>query len=1024
MGDRIRRFTAAIARMTKPISSALILDTKLGNINSYLTSLVAEGFQAVLGERVVVSDYHRCIRDAEQFRPDLVLCFDGQEANDLMIAKLRKLAPRMVLWLTEDPYERTANAKRIAPFDLVFTNDAGSVSFYRDPRVRHLPLAASPFLHDLPVLEDESSYLYDVFFAGVAWPNRVRFLRELRPLVADLRVRMVLPHNEALRPPNVGAPAFEVDQRICNRDIAFLQNRSRIVLYLDRDFSASGNHPRSATPGPRLFETALSGAFQLAHGIAPGVSDYFTPGRDVAVFSDSGDCARKIRHYLAAANERRSMAVAAQTRARRDHLYEHRAREIVRALGELPLAPRPAVQPKRPTTVLYVAHNSVGRQPFGGTELHLTHVRRTLPHRFRSLAYYPDHAVAGATRLVLSRTGRDGSPVDKFVTIDAPFDPLAVSDPEREQAFARILEQEQIDVVHFLHLMNHPPSLIEVARRHGARTVVTLPDYFVVCPRFTLLDAENQFCWKGMPPLASCDIDLKRADRIEFGSQARRRAAYASFLGLADVLTCLSGSQAEILREAYPHLDSRIEVIPWGIDRVPFDEILDRRPLPGARLTVAAIGNFTRAKGAEQLIYLLNYFRDDLRVRFLILGRVDAPYDDILRQLDIPNLQVVGAYEAADLPRILGHVDVGLFGSVWAETFVLALSEAWAAGVVPIATDIGALGERVKNEVNGLKVPAASPGHLAHALERLLRDRALLNRLREGVLNTPIPTVEQSTDRYVKVYDRLLEERGDVRADVTPDQARSFHVIPSSVVRVANRWGWTGDAMPHVPVKALASKRREANGPMLSARLSAWTGEALAATIEVDPPNIHGDEMLNGSVKGPAWLVETGRVRAVKIFGTDAAFSNWHAVGCVAEDEAAGFSDWFLTEGSDPQLISQALDFDWGDFDGILVSMAAQAEEGLAGGQVFFSGAHSQAFSERLSLRFVVNCDGCVHRYMIRPHRSETLRVFSSIQRLRFDPLDVRGSFYVEKIVLFADRPRLRAAAFMGAPGRNPSGGD
>jgi glycosyltransferase involved in cell wall biosynthesis len=67
-----------------------------------------------------------------------------------------------------------------------------------------------------------------------------------------------------------------------------------------------------------------------------------------------------------------------------------------------------------------------------------------------------------------------------------------------------------------------------------------------------------------------------------------------------------------------------------------------------------------------------------------------------------------------------------------AEGFGLVLIEAMAAGIPVVATDVPGIRDVVKNELTGLLVPPAQPQKLADAINRLINDPLLRNRLIEA----------------------------------------------------------------------------------------------------------------------------------------------------------------------------------------------------------------------------------------------------------------------------------------------------
>src|SRR5206468_3958174 len=226
----------------------------------------------------------------------------------------------------------------------------------------------------------------------------------------------------------------------------------------------------------------------------PEMDAYFQRDREIAYFRTADECIERIHYYLAHSAERRTIARAAQQRVEREHLYAHRAAvmvEQIRALPPRPVTTRPVrATTSRPATVLYVLHNIAGKPPYGGAELHTQDTMESLSSRFTPAVYYPDMVVPHAGRMILRRKGHN-----RTIEFPAPLNPHRFDDPQREQAFAEILEREGVDLVHFMHFLRHPFSLIEVARRQGVPSVVTLHDYFAVCPRFNLLDADLRFCW-------------------------------------------------------------------------------------------------------------------------------------------------------------------------------------------------------------------------------------------------------------------------------------------------------------------------------------------------------------------------------------------------------------------------------------------------------------------------------------------------------------------------------------------------
>lgn len=86
-----------------------------------------------------------------------------------------------------------------------------------------------------------------------------------------------------------------------------------------------------------------------------------------------------------------------------------------------------------------------------------------------------------------------------------------------------------------------------------------------------------------------------------------------------------------------------------------------------------------------------------------------------------------GHYEG-DMEELVASLDIYAFPSLW-EGLPYALLEAMRAGCAIVSTDVGGIAEAVTDGLNGLLVPPGSPDRMAEALERLVSDAALRERL-------------------------------------------------------------------------------------------------------------------------------------------------------------------------------------------------------------------------------------------------------------------------------------------------------
>jgi len=93
------------------------------------------------------------------------------------------------------------------------------------------------------------------------------------------------------------------------------------------------------------------------------------------------------------------------------------------------------------------------------------------------------------------------------------------------------------------------------------------------------------------------------------------------------------------------------------------------------------------------------------------------------------------------------------------EGFGLAVTEAWEMKKPVVASDVPAINEHLINEVNGLSVPPGDPASLARAIERILKDPDLRQKITKGGLNTLEKLKSQETqNQWLDFYKSFIKK--------------------------------------------------------------------------------------------------------------------------------------------------------------------------------------------------------------------------------------------------------------------------
>jgi glycosyltransferase involved in cell wall biosynthesis len=211
----------------------------------------------------------------------------------------------------------------------------------------------------------------------------------------------------------------------------------------------------------------------------------------------------------------------------------------------------------------------------------------------------------------------------------------------------------------------------------------------------------------------------------------------ATSFRVADFCFMLNRYDAEIVRGRLGVAAERVKLVPNGIPDefigLPF-EPLGEDEVPG----VAFVGSYLERKGIKYGVPALNaVMRRNQELRAIFLG-TGCSVDRVLSDFSLEvrdRVRVVPSFAKLDLPGLLRGYHIMLFPSL-SEGFPLALPEAMACGLAPIATDIPGPTEVVHHEENGLLVKAGDQLQLEQAIERLLSNMSELEQLRVNAHRT------------------------------------------------------------------------------------------------------------------------------------------------------------------------------------------------------------------------------------------------------------------------------------------------
>jgi glycosyltransferase involved in cell wall biosynthesis len=323
-----------------------------------------------------------------------------------------------------------------------------------------------------------------------------------------------------------------------------------------------------------------------------------------------------------------------------------------------------------------------------------------------------------------------------------------------------LVRETRPDVAH-VHNVYHQlsPSVLPVLARHGVPVVLTMHDYKLFCPAYTMYanGAPCERCKGGAfynAALQGC-VKSSRAASVLCATEAYLHSA----LGLyrKHVRTFIAPSAFLAAKAVEFGMDaSRIEVIPNFVDVPDFVGEPERRH-------VLYTGRLERVKGVHTLIDAFARSTGGRATELVIAGDGEdrASLEAHARRTGA-NVRFTGHVGPEEVRWLLDDALFTVAPSEWYENAPLSVMEAASHGRACVVSHMGGLPELVRHGETGIVFRAGDVTALVNAIDGLLADpeRArAMGRNARAFMQERFSS-EQHYERLMALYERVIPAKG------------------------------------------------------------------------------------------------------------------------------------------------------------------------------------------------------------------------------------------------------------------------
>jgi glycosyltransferase involved in cell wall biosynthesis len=382
-----------------------------------------------------------------------------------------------------------------------------------------------------------------------------------------------------------------------------------------------------------------------------------------------------------------------------------------------------------------------------------------------------------------------------------------------DRLFSDFIRHHEIQIIHINEIFGFSSSMINVARQHGIKVVVTVHEYWWLCAHRVMVDFNNRICngpsnmqkcsfcsqkilndinsrytirrekiRNSIPKIFKLIVDIyslrrffspKRNDKtvdLKFGS-----ANYTTFTNpkLEDQLRTRLQKNIEALNTANLVIgvshDVKDKLTTFGVDpakilvqhigsTIAEIKVEHIKEVNKSNIVFGFIGGIGYYKGVHQLIDAFTKMPDTYKAKCVIelYGSYDIDYVNSINNNILLNDQYAqkvrfrGRYKPEEISNISNTIDIMVLPSLCADTAPQTIFESFSCQLPIIAPRVGGFPDFIKDNVNGLLYLEASVDSLKEKLMYIIDNPHQVSMFRSHI--PELKTISQNCCELVELY--------------------------------------------------------------------------------------------------------------------------------------------------------------------------------------------------------------------------------------------------------------------------------
>lgn len=406
-----------------------------------------------------------------------------------------------------------------------------------------------------------------------------------------------------------------------------------------------------------------------------------------------------------------------------------------------------------------------------GTTLHVRDLIKTMRHQYNFHVLAP---VDGIFKLFsyFEETEKEV----KFDAVDN-YNMFGFYNRDYKKMIEKIVDGFRIDTIHIHHMLYHFFDVIDVAKERNIYSMITLHDFYPLCPSINMLYRMEKYCPR--LPDKNCSECLVYKAGLKNNIIDNWHERWEEFLSKFNKVVVPSDDTKQEISKIYHNI--KIEVIEHG---VAFEKSLYHSSIENTQeYNVAFVGVMSIHKGGKILQQLIKETKNP-HIKYHLFGT--SEFKEL--EQDKKNYTYHGRYQREDLPKLLEENKINLVCnfSIWAETYSYTLTEEIVSGVPVLSFDIGAVGERItKNKFGYTMDVDSTTSEIIEKINSIFENKEEYQKVISNIQKYEIKTVEEMSKEYEAIYKKqkcikLDKQNSEVLKNVVADNYKISETVNSA----------------------------------------------------------------------------------------------------------------------------------------------------------------------------------------------------------------------------------------------------